>query len=271
MKKYKYIIHISDIHVRKMSRHQEYIMVFERLISKISSIVKTNNEDFLIVITGDLFHQKIDISNEQQTLLKNLLSDLSNIAEVIVIAGNHDLLVNNKDRMDSITPIIDALNDDRIHYLKESKLYEFDNIVFANYSVFEDNKRPNIEAYKESLTESNERVFIGLYHAPLNGSKTEMGFGFDTSDNVQIFEGLDFVMCGDIHLHQQVKCDIPVVYAGSLIQQSFGENLSGHGFLVWNVNSKNYKHFEIENENTMVKIEIGSINNLENDLKIVNE
>ena len=254
-----------------MSRHQEYIVIFERLFTKLKEIIKDNGDQFLIVITGDLFHQKIDISNEQQVLLKNLLNNLSDIAEVIVIAGNHDLLVNNKDRLDSITPIIDAINNERVHYLKESTLYKFDNVVFANYSVFEDNRRPDIEGYKEEMGEEGDR-YVGLYHAPLSGSKTEMGFGFDTSDNVQIFNGLDFVMCGDIHLHQQVKADIPVVYAGSLIQQSFGENLSGHGFLIWNVEKAVYKHYEIPNENTMVKIEMGSINNLENEeLKVINE
>lgn len=271
MRTIKYLIHISDLHVRKVSRHQEYMAVFERLKERLVGIVNGKHEDFLIVITGDLFHQKIDISNEQQMLLKTLLNDLSDIAEVIVIPGNHDLLVNNKDRMDSITPLIDGLNNMNVHYLKSTGMYKFDNIVFANYSVIEDCRRPNIEEYKDEMGEEGE-TYVGLYHAPLTGSKTELGFEFDTSDNVQIFDGLDFVMCGDIHLHQEVKADIPVVYAGSLIQQSFGENLSGHGFLIWNVDTAAYKHYEVFNDNTMVKLEMGSINNLEDEeFNIINE
>jgi 3',5'-cyclic AMP phosphodiesterase CpdA len=34
---------------------------------------------------------------------------LEEIAPLIVIAGNHDLLENNKDRLDSITPVVQFL------------------------------------------------------------------------------------------------------------------------------------------------------------------
>ena len=33
-----------------------------------------------------------------------------NFTNKILIAGNHDLLENNKDRLDSLTPIVDLLN-----------------------------------------------------------------------------------------------------------------------------------------------------------------
>lgn len=274
-RKIKTIIHISDVHIRKMLRHAEYIEVFVELYKRLKqSITEENKHEFLIVITGDIVHQKIDICNEQIMLVKDFFINLMSIADLIVIPGNHDMLVNNKDRMDSLTPIIDGINFDNITYLKESKCYKFHNIIFANYSVFDDNRRPNIEETKQSLGDKvSDYTFVGLYHAPLQGCKTELGFsGFDNSDNVEIFDGLDFVMCGDIHLYQTVDYKIPVVYAGSLIQQSFGENLSKHGFLVWNVSNRKHKHIEIQNKNTFVKVEINSIENLElEQYKIVNE
>lgn len=262
MREIKYIIQLSDIHIRKMLRHNEYREVFNTLYNKLNKTINDSNRDqFVIVITGDILHQKIEISNEMVEFTKEFLTNLSKIADVVFIAGNHDLLVNNKQRMDSLTPIHNALHHiDNIFYLKESVCYKFHNIVFANYSVFEDNRRPEIESFKEEHPQP-QYTYVGLYHAPLQGAKTELGFsGFDHSDNVMIFTGLDMVLCGDIHLHQTIPFEIPVVYAGSLIQQSFGENLSGHGFLVWNVQKRTYRLIEIPNEHTMVKIKIGSIN-----------
>ena len=191
----KTIIHISDVHIRKMLRHSEYIEVFVELYKRLKqTITKENRDDFVIVITGDIVHQKIDICNEQIMLVKDFFINLMEIADLIIISGNHDMLVNNKDRMDSLTPIIDGIHSDNITYLKESKCYPFHNLMFANYSVFEDNRRPNIIETKEQLGEDVDKyTFIGLYHAPLQGCKTELGFsGFDSSDNVEIFDGLDF-------------------------------------------------------------------------------
>ena len=59
---------------------------------------------------------------------------------------------------------------------------------------------------------------------------------------------MDFCLCGHIHKRQCVKYDgIPVVYSGSLIQQNHGENLSKHGFLLWDVESKTYEEYDIDN------------------------
>jgi 3',5'-cyclic AMP phosphodiesterase CpdA len=61
-------------------------------------------EEIRIVVAGDLV-QKIIVSNEQ-IMLCLVLRKLEEIAPVVLIAGNHDLLENNKDRMDSLTPMV---------------------------------------------------------------------------------------------------------------------------------------------------------------------
>ena len=52
-----------------------------------------------------------------------------NYGPVIIVAGNHDLLENNRDRLDSLTPIIEIMNNPYVSYFTESKCYEDDNIV----------------------------------------------------------------------------------------------------------------------------------------------
>jgi 3',5'-cyclic AMP phosphodiesterase CpdA len=60
------------------------------------------------------------------------LRKLEEIAPVVLIAGNHDLLENNKDRMDTMS----NFQDKEINYFKESKCYLDNNIVWCVYSIF---------------------------------------------------------------------------------------------------------------------------------------
>ena len=67
----KRIIHISDIHIRTNQYHELYKKQFQSFLDEIKEIsVDLENEELRIVIAGDLFHQKIVISNEQLLLLE---------------------------------------------------------------------------------------------------------------------------------------------------------------------------------------------------------
>ncbi|MTV64645.1 hypothetical protein GM539_15055, partial [Streptococcus pneumoniae] len=68
-------------------------------------------DDVRIVITGDIAHQKINISNEQLMLTSWLLNKLTEFGKVVIIPGNHDFLENNTERLDSITPVVELLNN----------------------------------------------------------------------------------------------------------------------------------------------------------------
>ena len=99
------IAHISDIHWRSLKRHDEYKKVFKKCYEKLSNL----NPD-IIYIGGDIVHSKTQgISPE---IIENLtwnFNELSKIAPVHVIQGNHDGLILNTDRQDAITPIINAI------------------------------------------------------------------------------------------------------------------------------------------------------------------
>jgi DNA repair exonuclease SbcCD nuclease subunit len=178
--------------------HEEYMSVFKNLMSDLTDLLSEyKKEEIRIVIAGDLVHQKIVISNEQLMLGTWFLRKLEEIAPVIMIAGHHDLLENNKDRIDSISPMVQFLFDKNVNYFKESKCYLDDNIVWCVYSIFEDNSRPDIEAAREQF--GNDKTYIGLFHGPLIGSTTDIGYEIEHGYNLDIFEGCDMVMCGDIH------------------------------------------------------------------------
>jgi len=260
----KAVIHLADIHIRTMRMHDEYKEVFVKLISQVTDLVKEyKREEVRIVIAGDLVHQKIIISNEQLILGTWLLRKLEEIAPLIIIAGNHDLLENNKDRMDSITPMVQFLPDAEINYFKDSNCFLDDNIVWCVYSMFEENKRPDIESARVEF--GDNKTYIGLFHAPLVNAKTDIGYEIDHGAGLDIFEGCDIAMLGDIHKRQIFNHKgILIAYPSSLIQQNFGENVSKHGFLLWDIETKTFTEHDVDNRFLYYQFKIKSLEDIEN-------
>ena len=115
----KKIIHISDLHIRTLQYHELYKRQFIAFIDDLEDQLKGYSFDEVrIAITGDIFHQKITISNEQLLLASWFLDKLTKFGVVIILPGNHDFLENNLDRIDSISPIIDLLNNKKTEVIK---------------------------------------------------------------------------------------------------------------------------------------------------------
>jgi DNA repair exonuclease SbcCD nuclease subunit len=263
------IIHLADIHIRTYRLHDEYKDTFKTFLSQLTDLVKEYQRDELrVVLAGDLVHQKIVISNEQLILGTWFIRKLEEIAPVIIIAGNHDLLENNRDRVDSITPMVQFLPDANVNYFKESKCYLDNNIVWCVYSIFEQNKRPDIESARTQF--GNDKTYVGLYHAPLINAKTDIGYVIEHGSGLEIFEGCDMVMLGDIHKRQCFNYKgIPIAYPSSLIQQNFGENVSKHGFLFWDVETKTFTEHDVDNKYPLYNFKIKSLEDLENNTEII--
>lgn len=260
----KKIIHIADIHIRTYRMHDEYQEIFQSFIDKVKiQVAGYKYEEIRIVIVGDLVHQKITISNEQLILSCWFLGELATIGKVVLIAGNHDLLENNKDRMDSITPMIRLLNNPNIAYYKESLCYDDENIVWCNYSIFNDNKGPDIDTHRSENV--GDITYIGLYHAPLAGATTDVGYEFKEGTGLEHFEGCDMVLLGDIHKRQEFTYKgIPIVYPSSLIQQNFGETVSKHGYLLWDVESRTYTEHDIASRYGFYQFKLASLDEIDN-------
>lgn len=265
----KKVIHLADIHIRTFKMHTEYGEAFKTTLKTIRELVAGyEREEVRIVIAGDYVHQKITISNELLMLGTWFLRKLDKIAPVVLIAGNHDLLENNKDRLDSITPMVKLLPDCKIQYYRDTGCFEDDNIVWCVYSIFEGNNRPDIESAREEF--GNDKSYIGLYHAPIMGSSTDIGYEFDEAEALSHFDGCDMVMLGDIHKRQTFKFNgIPIAYPSSLIQQNFGESVNKHGFLFWDVDTRTFEECDIETDYGFYQFKIDSLEDIENDGEIL--
>lgn len=251
-----YIYHIADIHIRNFHRHQEYTKVFKRLYKIIKSY-KTDNS--IIYLAGDIVHAKTDMSPELVKITSEFLTNLAKIHPVIIIPGNHDANLDNKHRLDVISPIVDLLDNDNIFYFKDSGLYETKNIVFSVMSLLNDE-----ESYIASSNIHTNKIKIALYHGSVINAITETGFVLPGGVQTNLFEGYDYVLLGDIHKHQYLTDRI--AYAGSLIQQDMGESIN-KGIILWNLKEHSSQFIPVENEYGYITIDYDSQLDL-NDIKI---
>ena len=223
------IAHISDTHIRNLKYHDEYRHVFNQIYDSL----KQEQPDY-IVHTGDLAHTKTQLSPEYFEMASNFLKSLADIAPTIMILGNHDGNLKNGDRQDAVTPIAAALQHPNFTLLKNSGEYSpEDGLTFNVLSVFDrDNWQP---------PSNNGDINIALYHGAIQGCHVGSGFSLDHGeDDVSIFRDFDYAMLGDIHKIQSMDVDQKIWYAGSTVQQNFGESQL-KGYLVWNIHSKD-KH-----------------------------
>jgi DNA repair exonuclease SbcCD ATPase subunit/DNA repair exonuclease SbcCD nuclease subunit len=228
------IAHISDTHIRNLKYHWEYRQAFADLYNKLR-----DQKPDVIVHTGDIAHTKTQLSPEYFELTTEFLSTLADIAPVIIIAGNHDGNLKNPDRQDAITPIVTALQHPNLTFLKNSGEYQFnDEIIFNVLSVFD---RENW-VHPTDLSKIN----IALYHGSISGCETGQGFKIrDGDDTSEIFKDFDYALLGDIHKPQVMDREGRVRYAGSTVQQNYGED-PRKGYLLWNIQSKD--EFSVRHE-----------------------
>lgn len=250
----KKIIACSDIHIRNLKRLDETYDMLSKFIEKCFQFKNENllqPEEMRIVVAGDIFENKITVSNEANLAASWFLNKLSEVCKVIVVAGNHDFLMNNKTRVDSLTPIISIANNENVVYIDNytnycSGCYEDDNIFWCLFSSFDDFNKPDIEWVKSEC--GKDKTYVGLIHADINGAVSHTNRVTENGLDAGIFEGLDFVIAGHIHKHQEIKKNgVKTVYCGSLVQQNFGEGIHGHGYVVWDIENCDYELVELDN------------------------
>jgi len=231
------IAHIADVHVRNISRHEEYKNIFAKLYKDLKS-----RKIDLIVIAGDIFHSKTQLSPESLGLVSEFLNNLADITQVLVIPGNHDANLSNQDRMDALSPVVELLNHKNIYYFSKSEICRFyvtSADMLINLGVFSCIDTSGYDRVNEEIKKNtpNDKINIALYHGAINLAKTDIGFTFHDGRNPESFDNWDFVLLGDIHKRQDVNEKGNMSYPGSLIQQNFGESLD-KGYLLWTIKSK---------------------------------
>jgi DNA repair exonuclease SbcCD ATPase subunit len=236
-RKLKYIHHISDIQIRNLKRHKEYEQVFERTYEE----VRKNKDNAVAYIGGDIAHSKTDMSPELIDQLSRLFKNLADICPTIIIAGNHDCNLNNRSRMDCLSPIVDNLKHPNLHYLKDTGVYKCADTTFVVWDVW-DTKKDYIKAKD---VEGDTKIV--LFHGTVDRCETDLGFRLPSDVKITQFKGYDMGLLGDIHKRQHLNKEETISYCGSLVQQNHGEGLD-HGYLLWDVPKRKSTYIPILND-----------------------
>jgi len=218
--------HIADTHIRNLRYHKEYKAVFEQLYD----CLREEQVDY-IIHCGDIAHTKTQISPEFVDMCSDFLSNLADIAPTYVILGNHDGNLKNTGRLDALTPIVEALEHPSLHLLKDSQeAYLRDGFALNVLSVFDEDGWDDPSNY--------DNVNIALYHGSISNCQTDSGWVMENGEHeVGIFEEFDYAFLGDIHKAQTMDRAGKIRYAGSTVQQGFGET-EDKGILIWDIQDR---------------------------------
>ena len=243
------VYHLADLHIRNLQRHKEYRQVFKKFLKQVK---EDKIEDSLIYIAGDIAHAKTEMSPELVHEISWFLTECAKLRETVLITGNHDCNLNNSHRLDVLTPIIENLGNNRIHYLRDTGIYNIHNLTFVVYSIL-DNK----ENWPKGDTVDGENKIV-LFHGPVNKAQTDIGYTVSSNSfQVDMFDGFDMAMLGDIHKRQTFgKGYEHIAYAGSMIQQNHGELLENHGYLLWDIPTRTFTEHHIHNDYGFLTVDV---------------
>ena len=243
------VYHLADLHIRNLQRHKEYRLVFQKFLKQVK---KDKIEDSIIYLAGDIAHAKTEMSPELIQEISWFLTECAKLRETVLITGNHDCNLNNNHRLDVLTPIVDNLNNPRIHYLRDTGVYNIHNLTFCVYSIL-DNK----ENWPHGSTVEGKNT-ICLFHGPVNKAETDIGYTVSSNSfQVDMFDGFDMAMLGDIHKRQTFGTGYEhVAYAGSMVQQNHGEVLEKHGYLLWDIPTRTFTEHHIHNDYGFVTVDV---------------
>ena len=244
--------HIADTHIRNLKYHFEYKEVFKQLYKSL----KKEKVDY-IIHCGDIAHTKTQISPEFVDMCRDFFENLAAIAPTYIILGNHDGNLRNGSRQDALSPIAKAINNPNLVLLKNAGEVKINDKFCLNVlSVFDEENWVGPSDY--------DAINIALYHGAIDKSKTDSNWTLGGDHSIEIFEEFDFGFLGDIHKTQQLDKEGRIWYAGSTVQQNFGETLD-KGYLLWDIENRDQfttKLITFDNPKPFVTLKLSEKGNL---------
>jgi len=182
-----------------------------------------NNNIRNVLFTGDMFHQRGNISVPVFNKIFGLISKYSDLGILtVMIAGNHDYATKaeNEHSLNAFSQI------ENVIVLKKLKGIKINGMRIIGIPAME-----NKEILFKKITKSVSNVpTILMLHTQVSGSVTSTGYAFKDGYDIEK-HGKKFaaVFIGDIHKYQVMSDN--VIIPGSLIQHNFSDSKSKKFFL----------------------------------------
>lgn len=225
----------GDIHFGYPNRLQDILWAMQT-ISKYAEV----NEIDTIFVVGDLFHDRVSTNIEVMNAVYKFFSEtVLKDQHWIVFPGNHDMFQRNSWEINSLTQIGDVAT-----VVKDTKLIKIDDhrffiLPFIHYEAV------YMKALRE-LEKQHQEGDVLLTHIGVNNAILNECFLIKNWSSVQFEDSkFDLVFAGHFHCHQQVEGRGNVWYPGSPIPYNFAEGSVPHGFIEYDLESREVKFIEI--------------------------
>lgn len=208
-------------------------------VNTIKEYASLNNIETIVVL-GDLFHDRVNINIEVLNVAYSFFESAKAAGQRwIAFPGNHDMPLRNSWDVNAIKPLAKSLTI--IDNVKILKLYghRFFVVPFIHYeSVY----MKVIEQLEQKWQKGDTLLtHVGVHNATLNECfliKNWSTVNFEHSPFERVFTG-------HFHCHQVVGERKNVWYPGSPIPFRFDEGMVPHGFLEFDLETKNVEFIKI--------------------------
>ncbi len=242
------ILHTSDWHVGRKIRGRDRSEEHRAVLAEIVGVASDNQVD-LTLVAGDIFDTGSPTAAAEEVVWRALL-DLSAVAPVVVVAGNHD----NAARIDAVAPLLEMGNVTAVGtpirpgdggtvlleeigarvallpFVSQRGIVKAEQIMGndpdQNAAAFQDRLGRIIEGLTEGMDDGAVNLLVShltVFGASQGGGERDAHiFGYAIPSTA--FPGhLSYVALGHLHRQQRVPHAGAVWYSGSPLQLDFGE------------------------------------------------
>lgn len=223
MKNFPIAVLLTDTHLfEKRTRqdaiidcnYDEVLLAFKQAIEQ----AKQNNLKYVFHL-GDFF----DSRKHQSKSLLRMAEDIFNLflqsdIKLVIINGNHDM-TDYEDCYSFVSPF---KHNPNIKHIETFDFIDIENVRYHFLSFFENHLYVQYLDYvKKNISKDHKNVL--LTHIGIHGALKHNGEKESSSITFEMFKEFDKVLIGHFHNYSSHVRD-KIVYIGSVIQHSFGED-----------------------------------------------
>lgn len=208
-------------------------------VKTIRAYAKKNDIE-IVIICGDIFHDRVNYNIEVLNAAYSFFDETRKMGQQwIAFPGNHDMPLRNSWEVNTLKPldqILTVIDDIKLMKIQDQRFWV---VPFVHYeSVYMKILR--------SIEEQYEEGDVLLTHVGVNNATLNECFLIKHWSVVEFTDSkFDYVFTGHFHCHQSVGERANVWYPGSPIPFRFDEGMVPHGFLEFDLDTKDVKFINI--------------------------
>ena len=250
---YKKIIFISDLHFGCRSNSLEFLKIYKDYFNKffiplIKNVIK-DEPDTAVFCLGDVFDNKMSINVAVLNTAMEIFKDISDIAPIHCLIGNHDTYNKIINEVNSVKPL---------GLLNNVTIYEEPEILnINNKKVYLMPWRVDAKAEKVCIEDAlEEKCNYLLCHTEVKGMKYNRFTTCGGGNGLEEYDGFTKVVSGHIHWRQEKD---NLIYIGSPYDTNKGDKGNSKGIYVLDIENDEFEFIENKLTPRYIKLKLEEI------------